>query len=282
MKTLNIEPVAPLESLEAVASTAALEAFSLKSIGNRVADILPALAHSYRQYAYTHKSDKLDLTPPDINIVILQKALTGANYLDVVKLAVTVPQGHQGNFNEFLDVFGKAVDFTNGIKERMVNFNQLLSQLITSEQSRASTRDVSIATTKVEQERTIQKSALAAFSKPNSRAAAAPLGDVYRSLSEITLAASKTRDITARASRLNLAEINALIKDSVELLDELERRAMEGTIENLSAQAYKSLASSTLTMARDAEFHALVCYKAYEIKSSMEKTAKDLINALRY
>lgn len=282
MKTLSLEQENPMDRLSDIAGTAALEAFTLKSIGNRIADILPTLAHSYRQYAYTHKSDKLDLTPLDVNRVILQKALSKANYLDIAKFAVVVPQGHEGNMFDFLEVFKNCLEFTNKIAERMTSYNQLLSALISSENVRSSTKDLSIATDKIEAQRVALKNSLARFAKINSRSDRKPLGDTYRSLGELEKTVALASEIMNMSIELDLASINKLINDSVELLDELERRALEGTIENISSQMYKSLASSTLTMARDAEFHALMCYKAYEIKSSMELTCKELIKALRY
>lgn len=282
MKTLSLDQVHPLDQLSDIAGTAALEAFSLKSIGNRIADILPTLAHSYRQYAYTHKSDKLDLTPLDVNRTILAKALASAEYLNLAKFAVVVPQGHTGNMPDFLELFKQCVVFTNSIADRMTAYNQLLSALISSENARASTKDLSTATDKIEAQRLHLKNALGAFVKPNSRSDRKPLSETYRSMGEVQKAVDLASDILTTAIELDLSKINRLINDSVELLDELERRALEGTIENISSQMYKSLASSTLTMARDAEFHSLICYKAYEIKSCMQDTCKELIKVLRY
>lgn len=281
MKTLSLQTVDPIEQLASLSATVSLEAFSLRSIGNRLADIIPNMAHAFRQFAYTHKSDKLDLTPLNVNQSILTKALTAANYMDLQRFQVCVPQGFTGNMVEFLAVMANAIEFTNGIRERMTSYNQLLSALLSDKQTRLRTNDMSTATSDMERQREAIRVALAAFSK-NSRSDRAPLGETYRNLAEINQAAEATSKIITAAAALNLESINQLIKDAVELLDEFERRANEGTIDALSPQMYKSLASSTLTMARDAELHSLMCYKAWECKDSMETTCKELIKSLRY
>lgn len=282
MNILEIEQEDPMVALESIANTASLEAFSLRTIGNRLADILPSLAHSFRQYAYTHKSDKLDLTPPDINMPVLKKALAGAVYLEIGKFAVSVPQGHTGNLPDYLAAVLQSIEFSNGIIGRMTAFNQFLSALISTASARQSTKDLAAASTAVEKERDALRAKLGEYSKANSRSARRPLQETFRSLNEIETSAEMTFQVVQRASQLNLAEINTLINDAVELLDELERRANEGSIEDMSPQTYKSLASSTLTMARDAEFHSILCFKSWEVKDCMEVNAKELIKALRY
>lgn len=282
MKNLLLTPVDPIEQLEAITATAALEAFDLRSIGNRIADIVPAMVHAFRQYVHTHKSDKLDLRPLDVNRTILMKALGSASYLDIGRFAVCVPQGFSGSMVDYLAVMARAIEFTNGVKERMTEYNQLISALLTNKDTRKSTADLSTATSGMEKQRDAMRLALKEFGRVNSRSDRQDLAKTYRNLSEITESVDTAEAIIARAAALNLQDINALITDALELLDELEHRATQGTIENLSPQMYKSLASSTLTMARDAEFHALMCYKACEIKDCTETTTRELIKALRY
>lgn len=281
MKTLSLASVDPIEQLASLSATVALEAFTLRSIGNRLADVIPTMAHAFRQFAYTHKSDKLDLTPLNVNRQILAKALSSANYLDIQRVMVCVPQGFTGNMVEYLAIMSNAIEFTNGIRERMTSYNQLISALLSDKQTRLRTSDLSTATSDMERQREAIRVALAAFSR-NSRSDRQSLGDTYANLNELSQSVDATASIITAAAALNLESINTLINDAVELLDEFERRANEGTIEQLSPQMYKSLASSTLTMARDAELHSLMCYKAWECKDSMETTCKELIKTLRY
>lgn len=282
MKTLKLPAVDPIEQLTSLSSTAALEAFSLRSITNRIADMIPAMTHAFKQYAYTHKSDKLDLKPLTVNRTILNKALGKANYLDIAKMSTVVPQGHQGSMIDYLSVMQRAVEFTNGIRERMTSYNQLLSMIISSKAGRQSTQDLSTAAASMEREREAMRIELRAHVKQGSRSDRRPLGETYRNLSEVTTSMDLAEDVIKRMAALNLESINLLINDAVELLDELERKASEGTISEMSPQVYKSLASSTLTMARDAEFHSLMCYKAWEIKDCLETAGDELIKALRY
>lgn len=282
MKTLQLPSVDPIEQLAALSSTASLEAFSLRSITNRIVDVIPAMTHAFKQYAYTHKSDKLDLKPLTVNRTILNKALGKANYLDIVKMSTVVPQGHQGSMVDYLAIMSRAVEFTNGIRERMTSYNQLLSAIISNKNARQGTQDVSTATSSMEREREAMRIELRAHAKQGSRSDRRPLGETYRNLAEINTSMDMGSDIIARAASLNLESISTLINDAVELLDELERKANDGTISEMSPQIYKGLASATLTMARDAEFHSLMCYKAWEIKDCLETSADELVKALRY
>jgi hypothetical protein len=50
----------------------------------------------------------------------------------------------------------------------------------------------------------------------------------------------------------------------------------------MSNEAYKSLSSATLTMARDVELYSLLMFNVYQVKKSIEHTSEALIQALRY
>lgn len=282
MKELQLKELTGLIALEALCSTAAVEAFSLRAVANRAADIIPNLSHAFSEVLSEHKGDKYDLRPLSLNMVVLEKALNGANYLEVGKLNVYVPQGFTGNFKDYLGVLSQALIFTNSIQERMLKFNQLVSALISDKNSRQSTKDLSTATSGMEQEREGVRTQLAKFVKEGSRSDRANLQDAYRSLSEIKECAFLTADILDAANHLALAEVEKMTQDAAELLKALGEQAVEGKVEGMSPEAYRSLSSATLTMARDVELHSLLMFAVYQVKKSVEHTGAVLIQALRY
>lgn len=282
MKALHLEEPTGMAALEALNATIALEAFSLRAVANRAADIIPNLAHAFREVLVVHKGDKYDLKPLSLNFVVLNKALKGANYLEVNRLNVFVPQGFTGNFKDYLQTLEQALNFTNGIQERMLRFNQLVSALITDKNTRQSTRDLSTATSAMEQEREGVRLELAKYTKEGSRSDRAQLGQVYRSLGEIPECAMKVADILQRANEVAMVDVERMTADASELLRALAEQALEGKIEGLSPEAYKCLSSATLTMARDVELHAVLMFSVYQAKKAVEHTAEALIQALRY
>lgn len=282
MKELHLEELAGMVALESLCSTAALEAFSLRAVANRASDIIPNLAYAFSEVLNTYKGDKYDLKPLSLNMAVLEKALKGANYLEVGKLNVFVPQSFVGNFKEYLVVLDQALNFTNSIETRMLQFNQLVSALISDKNTRQSTKDLSTASSGMEQQREAVRVQLSKFTKEGSRSDRACLQDVYRSLAEVKECASLSADILSRANQVSLAEVQKMTEDASELLKALGEQALEGKIEGLSPESYKSLSSATLTMARDVELHAVLMFSVYQVKKAVEHTGDVVIQALRY
>lgn len=282
MKTFKIEEPKGMEALEELCSTAALEAFSLRAVANRAADIIPNLSHAFREVLASQKTDKYDLRPLSVNLTVLDKALKSANYLEIGKLNVFVPQGFQGNFKEYMQVVDMALNFSNGIQQRMLQFNQLVSALMTDKGTRQSTKDLSTATSDMETEREGIRKELAKFVREGSRSDRALLQDTYRSLQEVRDSILIAADVVEHATKLSIAEVTQLTNDASELLRALGEQAMAGKVEGMSNEAYKSLSSATLTMARDIELHGLLMFIVYQIKKSVEHTSESLIKALRY
>lgn len=282
MKHLILDEVTGMEAIESYCSTVAAEAFSLRAVANRAIDIIPNLSHAFSEVLSIHKGDKYDLRPLSVNIVVLNKVLKNANYLNIEKLNVFVPQGFTGNMKEYLAVFSQALIFTNGIVERMIRFNQLISALISDKNTRQSTKDMSIATSQMETEREGVRSALAAFVKEGSRSDRTSLKEAYRSLGEIEECVYATSDILVHANQIALVDVQKLTSDASELLRTLGEQAINGQVKEMSNEAFRSLSSATLTMARDVELHSLLMFSAYQIKKSVEHTSESLIKALRY
>jgi hypothetical protein len=282
MKTVNIEELSGIAALEAYNETAALEAFSLRAVANRAADIIPNLAYAFKEVLSAHKGDKYDLRPVSVNTTVLERALKSANYLEVGKFNVFVPQGFQGNIKEYLAVLNTAMVFTNGIQDRMIKFNQLVSAFLTDKNTRRSTKDLSTATNDMESEREGVRKALAQFVREGSRSDRANLQDVFRSLNEVSDCVFSASEIVLEANKLSVDDVMKLTIDASELLKALGEQAMEGKIEGMSNEAYRSLSSATLTMARDVELHALLMFSVYQVKKSLEHTSEALIQALRY
>jgi hypothetical protein len=207
MKELNLAEPTGMEKLEALCTTAALEAFSLRAVANRAADIIPNLSFAFKEIMSSHKGDKYDLRPLSVNIVVLEKALKGANYLEVGKLNVFVPQAFTGNFKDYLAVLNQALVFANGIQSRMLRFNQLVSALMTDKNTRQSTKDLSTATSDMEHEREGVRQQLAAFTREGSRSDRASLQSAYRSLNEIPECVRLGADILDTANHVALADV---------------------------------------------------------------------------
>jgi hypothetical protein len=282
MKELNLAEPTGMEKLEALCTTAALEAFSLRAVANRAADIIPNLSFAFKEIMSSHKGDKYDLRPLSVNIVVLEKALKGANYLEVGKLNVFVPQAFTGNFKDYLAVLNQALVFANGIQSRMLRFNQLVSALMTDKNTRQSTKDLSTATSDMEHEREGVRQQLAAFTREGSRSDRASLQSAYRSLNEIPECVRLGADILDTANHVALADVMKMTEDASELLKVLGEQALAGKVEGMSNEAYKSLSSATLTMARDVELYSLLMFNVYQVKKSIEHTSEALIQALRY
>lgn len=272
-----------MAALESIDHSAALESFS--SIGgflNRVADILPNMVHSAKTAFKTFKTDKYDLKPLNFNTTILEKTTKGSKYLVVSDFKVYVPQGFSGNLKDYSIALGGAMDYANGIMERLTLFNSLLSRIISDKDTRSSVRNLAIATSEQSKLRDEAVSALKPFKDIDNRRTDAKLGEVYRSMSEIYEVALLTDALISDASALQMGNINKLVEEAGELLDTLSAAAQNGQLSGLTPEALKSVASSTLTAARDVEMYALLMNEVFSMKVAVQDTAKDMIKQLRY
>lgn len=282
MKTFTLDQPMGVAALEEIHSVVALEAFSLRAVANRAADIIPNLSHAFKEVLSSQKTDKYDLKPLSVNFPVLNKALKGAKYLEVGEESIYVPQSFTGNLKEYLEVLLMALNFTNGIESRMVQFNQLVSAIMADRNTRQTTKDLSTATSAMETEREGVRKALEAFTKQGSRSDRAPLQNVYRSLNEVSECATIVIDVLDKANEVAITNVTKLTDDASELLQTLGEQANKGLLENMSNEIYRSLSSATLTMARDVELHGLLMFSVYQVKKSIEHTSELLIKTIRY
>lgn len=283
MKTLAIQEETNIfAALESIDQTAALEAFSVGGLANRIADLIPSLTHAAQQAFTKYTSDKYDLKPLNFNTMILKKATDKATYMSVSPFQVYVPKGFQGNMKDYATALGLSTDFVNGIVERMTAFNTLVSAVISDKATRQSVRNLAIATNEQQKQRLEIAEALRGFKNAQSRRDRMKLGEVYRSLGEMNDVAAMTDEILRATSTVQMNDIERLIKDASELLEVLSTASQEGSLSGLTPEVLQSISSSTLTIARDVELYSIVMFAASELKNAVQDTAKEFIQAIRY
>lgn len=283
MKTLNIQQDANfMAALESIDQTAALEAFSIGGLANRVADVIPNMVFAAKAAFAKHKTDKYDLRPLNFNTTILQRAVESASYVSVSSFQVYVPMGFKGNLKDYAMQMTVAVDYANGIIERLIAFNTLVSAVLSDKNTRQSVKNLAVATAEQSKLRDEATESLKGFKNANSRKDRERLGEVYRSMGEVYETALLTEEILRDCGSIQLGDIEKFVAEASELLDALSSAAANQQLTGITPEVLKSVASSTLTVARDVELFALLMNEVAQLKVAVQDSAKEMIQAFRY
>lgn len=282
MKILAIAEPTPQAALESVVDTIALEAMTMSGVFNRVADLVPTLVQSAKNFFATNP-DKPELPALHLNEAVLSKCFDNAPYSDIVSLSHPVPAGFEGNLYEYAKVLEQQVHYINELPAKLTAFNQFVSGLITNAQSRKSVQNTSDDYRKMaESRKELLQASRSFFPSAHSRIAQRRYGDIVASNNQYLELSRFVVTIVAEANKTTFKDTQKLIADCKELLDALSHSAAGGQLTEMSGASMETLATYTETIAHEAEMYAVVLFAVAELRKCIEQGNKKLIQALRY
>lgn len=282
MKTLRIEEETPVAALESIVESIALEASAAQGFVNRVADLVPTLVTATKN-VLSSNDDKPELAPLHLNIGVLQSALKDAPFSDIVSLSHPVPAGMEGNMYDFVSVMEKQVHYINEVPAKLTAFNQFVSGLITSAQTRKSINNFSDEFREMAHERNaLLQGSREFFKTATSRIAVKPYGEIVASNTQYIELSKKVQKLVDDANKTSFKNTQKLVKDTKELLDALTTSAMGGQLTEMSGASMETLAVYTTTIAQEVEMYSTVLFMVAELRKSIFEGNAKLIRALRY
>lgn len=283
MKMLAVEAQHPTEALESIVDIIALESISLPSIMNRIVDLIPTLATSAKSFLTSVNRDKPELASIHINETVLGRCFEKSAYSDIVSLSHPVPPGFTGNLYEYTEVLEKQISYINALPAKLTAFNQFISELISSAQSRRSIRSQGDTYRNMAASRKILLNASRDYFKgTNNRVAFAKYGDVIASNAQYVQFSKTTAGLVDEANRTSFKDTEKLVRDTKELLEALSDAARGGQLSDMSSAAFDTLGAYTETIAREVEMYAVVLFAIADLRACVLEGNEKLIRALRY
>lgn len=282
MNFLDIAPENTSVALEQISTQVALEALSVSSVVNRVADLVPDLVHSAKMFLGDKNKDKPSLSSLSVNPSTLSKALTPTTFTNLASLNHPVPAGFKGNLYEYTVVLKQALIFASDAPAIITDFNVFLSQMISSEQARKSIRsDVQIFRDRTKTRKELINATTPFFSA-GSRINNARYGDVIGSNAQYLQFVDLVQELLQISSAIKLSHVETLVQDCHELLSSLSENAAGNQLSGLSPQMLEMIGLATDSVARDIEYYSLTLWALSGLREATQKGAESLIKALRY
>ena len=282
MNYLDIAPENTSTALEQTAEQVALEALSVTSVVNRVADLVPDLVNSAKMFLSNNNRDKPTLGPLTVNPSTLQKALTPTTFTNIISLNHPVPPGFRGNLYEYATVLGASLEYAMSVPAALTDFNVFLSKMISSEQARKNVRSTAEAFRDRAKTRKALIDATSPFFSAGSRITNSKYGDVIGSNAQYLQFHEQVQKLLELSSQIKLADVEKLVADCHELLNALSTGAAENRLTGLSPEMLETIGLATESIARDVEFYSLTLWGLSGLRDSAQKGGESMIRALRY
>ncbi len=282
MNFLEIAPENPSVALEQISSQIALEAMSVSTVINRVADLVPDLVHSAKMFLANSNKDKPTLSPLTVNPSTLTKALTPTTFTNLATLNHPVPAGFKGNLYEYAAVLKQSLLFASDTPVVVTDFNVFLSKMISSDEARKNIRSDIDAFKDRTKTRKELINATSPFFSAGSRISNSKYGDVIGSNAQYLQFIDLVQELLQISSTVKLKDVEKLVQDCHELLECLSENAASNKLSNLSPEMLEMIGLATNSVARDIEFYSLTLWALSSLREAAQKGGESLIRALRY
>lgn len=282
MKRLKIQSQDPMVALESIDASIAIEDFSMRTIRNRIADSIPNMVHSAKEVISRSSLGKTDNVVYNFNEKVLEKAIGDLVYMKVSDVNVFVPKGFQGLLTDYMTILGSAVRYCKDIPARLTAYNQFLSLLISNPDTRTSSEMYFPGTGDEPKDRAAITNIMSTFFTDKNHTDRARLGDTFSSSGNILEAARMLKDITDVVGKKEVSDTKTLVANCSALLDGLRDKSKTEAMANMSPEMLKSLANSTLALARDVELVGSVHFALGMVVNAMVSNEKLIIQMARY
>lgn len=282
MNFIDVAPESHSAALEQISAQIALEALSVSSVVNRVADLVPDLVYAAKTFLTGRNSDKPSLSLLTVNPATLTKALSPTTFTNITSLNHPIPPGFRGNLYSYAAVLRDSLEFATDTPVIITDFNVFLSKMISSEQARKTIRsDVAVFKERAKARKLLIDNTTPYFSA-GSRISNAQYGDVIASNAQYLEFIDMVQGMLKLSSTVKLDHVEKLVKDCHDLLDTLSVNAAENKLTGLSPEMLETIGLATESVARDIEFYSLTLWALSSLRDCAQKGGESMLRALRY
>lgn len=282
MQHFTIEPQDVSSALEDISSAISLEAMSVTSVANRVADLVPSLMAAGSAFLDGIGNKKPTLGQLQFSSSVLAKALEGASYAKIGTLSHQVPPGFRGNLYEYTSDLIDNISYANEVTIKLTAFNIFLSKIISSPDARKDSRSMAQAYEDADRTRTELTSKTKAFFSSGSRINHLDYGDVIASNGQYLQFQQLVGKAIIDARKIDVGAVEKLVADAKVLLDTITNDSASGKLNNMSPETLNNLSKATNCVARDVEHYSLTLWAVSHLREAAQNGATAMIRSLRY
>lgn len=205
------------------------------------------------------------------------KNASSVNFLAYKDLLVSVPEGFQGKLIPYLQFLNNAGRLNTKLGlEAVKSYNVELSAFLSNSEIRTSLFAHNALYDKIRNERMSQQKALSVFFKNGSTLSRRPLGSLIDRFGELEVCFRTATSLESVRTEQTYKTLLDEIKRSVELLDLIQKRASEGSVDKISGPMAKHLANGAYEIASYVENTVLYGYHLEVVISTVRNMAEQL------
>lgn len=258
----------------------AFEASIVSDMTNAFKNIFPNILDTLKE-SFT----KVD-TMPDVKLELsshqrqVMDNLQKLNFLDISELAITVPEGFEGNLASYAEAMLVVANNLSGIMQTtLVPYTNYLAQYISNKEVKLSTKDMTSQFASMYNLRKENVDSLNAYIG-ETKSSRVKIGKVLSRKPEIEQVFRTNNTINKVVNSLNLADIKKQVKRCTDLIDLIVDQVNEGKITNMSPEAAKNLAFGATEIASEVEFLSIFYFRAKALSNTVDSMTNTLHNVM--
>lgn len=204
----------------------------------------------------------------------LEQKLLAADPENVKYLKVSVPEGFQGNYGDYISLLLSAFDYFDEVEKSIDDYYVLLSWILTNKEAKKSLKDETNEYKKLEKSRTTMNDAFSDHFKSRSNEALSTFGKHFKNPKDYIDAVEQAAVLDKRLKAFNIERIKGKVKRIVDTMGVLIEQSNKGNIAYMTPEVAKNIAYGGKEMAYQIEFLSVNIFRAIGTLTALDDTAE--------
>ncbi len=282
-----------IEIMESIKDRLALESLDARDFVRSMSEAIPKLVdttkkylHDIASYSKSFVNFSGDTVPagykPQEDVHAIVSMLKKQDYANLMPLGIYVPEGFVGKLAEYAVHERKCVDHALKLLSGVLNpYNTYLAGLVSSPDAVKDSATPNLFLKKVDEERDSLNRDEGFFFKPGTTHTRRPMGEVISRMADWETVFTQQSAMNAALQGISNTSVQQAVNTCLELLDAVKQAAKSGQFDHISPANVKSLASATLSIAREVEFYAVTRQRVNVFNVALDETSAFLKSALK-
>lgn len=268
------------DTLRLQRDTLALEAFSFSDLQAAVRRVFPSMVKTLKGTfgLLPNSAPAIKFTSDQRGFI---KTLEGTNYLDLVDMPWTAPEGLKVDYLTYQDALDAAVNHSVEVIDKVLTpFATYLGKLISASDRKFDTVGIFQDMAKREEQR---QAVVAAIEKcfDNTEKEITAYGKIVKRNADWDQIFKNLNYESTTMNRLDRRVINNKIAELVELCETVIKKVERGELEGVSPETVKSLGDGVYQAAKELEFFAATHYRVINLVTTTDYSMSDVTKMLK-
>ena len=252
----------------------ALESTLLANMVNSVKNYFPGFMESIKP-AFDSLSN---ITPPTLSKLFksktLEDKLNEAKYENVKYLKVSVPEGFNGNYLEYLELLNETLSYFDASYQSINEYYVLVSSIVTNKEAKKSLKDETKEYKDLEKSRMALNDKISDMFKARSTEALSTFGKHFKTNKEYSGAVVAASVLDRHLRAINIETVKGKVKQIVDVLSILIEQADKGNIAYMTPEVTKNIAFGAKEVAHQVEFLSVNLYRTIGALTALDDTSE--------